>query len=398
MAGLEEHCELIEQMFRSGKTHSEMSETLRSMGVKGSSEMSVRRFCGEVGLRRKGHVTDQELEEAVISSIQKTGPTYGRKFMTGYLSSVGVKVGESRVGRILRSVHQPYNELRREGARNLNPVPYHADYTGHKLHMDQNEKLGMFGVTHVLAVDGFSSKIVATSTMPVKNNLVIYERVYREAVVNYGMWDQVRVDHGKEFYLTLYMQEKLADHRHNTNRLPYLQTTSSKNLRVERIWPEVNNRVNYPIKQALIHLQDQELLDMQDDMTKFCVSNLACQVSAIGLARVVQSWNAHRIPGRGIPNNLAAAGCPARCPAELLPNATEAAQGYEEELGSSLTWVSAFGSDPFPSEDQRGVAEQLFGERFPDLSQLFDTVVNQDYTIFQEAMLHLIHVSDMHAV
>ena len=71
MAGLEEHRELIEQMFRSGKTHSEMSETLRSMGVKGSSEMSVRRFCGEVGLRRKGHVTDQELEEAVISSIQK---------------------------------------------------------------------------------------------------------------------------------------------------------------------------------------------------------------------------------------------------------------------------------------------------------------------------------------
>ena len=45
--------------------------------------------------------------------------------------------------------------------------------------MDQNEKLGMFGVTHVVAVDGNSSKIVANATMPVKNNLIIYEQVYR---------------------------------------------------------------------------------------------------------------------------------------------------------------------------------------------------------------------------
>lgn len=66
-----------------------------------------------------------------------------------------------------------------KGARNLNPVPYHADYMGHKLHMDQNEKLGMFGATHVVAVDGFSSKIVAHATMPIKNNLTIYEDVYR---------------------------------------------------------------------------------------------------------------------------------------------------------------------------------------------------------------------------
>lgn len=42
------------------------------------------------------------------------------------------------------------------------------------------------------------------------------------------MWDQVRVDHGKEFFLTLFMQEKLADHRYNTERLAYKQTSSTK--------------------------------------------------------------------------------------------------------------------------------------------------------------------------
>jgi len=59
---------------------------------------------------------------------------------------------------------------------------------GHKMHLDQNEKLVMFGVTHVIAVDGHSKKIVANATLPVKNNLAIYEEVYRSVL--YVMFDQ----------------------------------------------------------------------------------------------------------------------------------------------------------------------------------------------------------------
>ena len=66
-----------------------------------------------------------------------------------------------------------------QGARNLNPVPYSADYFGHKLHCDQNEKLVMFGLTHVAAIDGYSGKVVAWTSMPVKNNLTIYDQLYR---------------------------------------------------------------------------------------------------------------------------------------------------------------------------------------------------------------------------
>ena len=52
-----------------------------------------------------------------------------------------------------------------------NPKTYRADYFGHKLLCDQNEKLVMLGVTHVCAMDGYSKKIVALITTPVKKTL-----------------------------------------------------------------------------------------------------------------------------------------------------------------------------------------------------------------------------------
>ena len=37
----------------------------------------------------------------------------------------------------------------------------------------------MYGLTEVSACDGYSQKIVASATMPVKNNVLIYENIYR---------------------------------------------------------------------------------------------------------------------------------------------------------------------------------------------------------------------------
>ena len=48
----------------------------------------------------------------------------------------------------------------------------------------------------------------------------------RPIVEEYGLWDQLRVDQGREWYLMLFVQEKLANLRHNTERAPHLQTTS----------------------------------------------------------------------------------------------------------------------------------------------------------------------------
>ena len=45
--------------------------------------------------------------------------------------------------------------------------------------MDQNEKIAMYGVTHVCATDGYSGRVVSHALMAVKNNLLIYEHVFR---------------------------------------------------------------------------------------------------------------------------------------------------------------------------------------------------------------------------
>lgn len=63
----------------------------------------------------------------------------------------------------------------------LNPVPYFAEYFGHKCHLDQNKNLVHYGVTEVIAVDGYSSFITGKSVMALKNNIIICRDVIRLA-------------------------------------------------------------------------------------------------------------------------------------------------------------------------------------------------------------------------
>lgn len=115
-----------------------------------------------------------------VSVPLQVGPTYGRKTMKGLLAAKGVKAGQRQIAAVLPAVNPTYHHARlTRTARQLNPIPYHASYFGHKLHVDQNEKLVMFGVTHICAIDGYSGKVVAFASMPVKNNIEIYRHIFR---------------------------------------------------------------------------------------------------------------------------------------------------------------------------------------------------------------------------
>ena len=197
---------------RRKKTRAEISNILKQKypGKKGFSERTVRRFCLNNNIVRINRITTDELQGhvrtavkqvssgtcnifpivlkkisihnyfGIFISLSRVGPTWGRKMIKGFLKSKGIDAVDRRVGKALSVVSPLYHAPRCANAqRNINPLPYKADYFGHKLHIDQNEKLVMYGQTHVCASDGYSGKLVSFASMPIKNNSVIYDHIYR---------------------------------------------------------------------------------------------------------------------------------------------------------------------------------------------------------------------------
>ena len=164
--------------------------------------------------------------------------------ITCYLSSQGVQASERTVQRQLHDRDPSAYENCRRHVRVQNPIPYFAAHFGEKLRIDQNEKLPAFGVFHAACIDGFSGKIVRHIIIHQKNNILLYDHLYRPIVSETGMWEYLRTDMGTEWNLILFVQNLLQQYRGRTAKPPFIQTFSKQNLRIERWWVEVNKRVN----------------------------------------------------------------------------------------------------------------------------------------------------------
>lgn len=358
---LEGHEDLVRNLVeRQDYTHKDVSRYLQSAcpGVAGLSAVSVNRFCRERNIHRYvGRTADSgSLDQVICQAVCQVGPYYGRNTMKGYLhAKYGLRVGDKRVASSLERVSPLYVAARRSNAaQRANPVPYFAEYSGHRVHFDQNEKLVQYGITHVAARDGYSGGVVGVTTMPLKNCVKIYDKLYRPMVEEYGIWDQLRVDHGREFALICAVQNHLSPYRHNTARTAVRQTTSTRNHVIERWWVEANQRVNYPLKECLNELVETEEIDMEDAHHRYFVSWFGCNVASAGLRSCAEAWNAHHIPRKGIPNVLMESNHQAvRLNPDLLPTTDEAVNLFTEDGGRlTLPADSSFGQDPLANAPQ----------------------------------------------
>ena len=163
----------------------------------------------------------------------------------------------------MRNVAPVANEARARDLRDrTDPIPYYSPYFGYKCHLDQNEKIGQdYGCTHVVMIDGCSRLVAGFVSLHGKNPVSIYAFVFRQALCKYGIWEQVRTKHAREFALVGFTQNVFSHYRLEGTSRAYKQTTLTENNVAERFWPEVNSRINFPIKHAVNALRNT----MQDD-------------------------------------------------------------------------------------------------------------------------------------
>ena len=204
----------VRNLLQRGVSYGQIAIYYQSLhsNVTGMSSRSIRRYCNEKNINR---ITNQALQDLVRDMITLYGHNYDRKMMQGSIRALighSHLVSQRRISRTLRVVAPMEHEAR---AHNLpvrtNPVPYFVPYFGFKAHLDENEKNDQdYGCTHVLLIDGCSRLITGFTSIPIKNPVLFYEYVFRPAVLKYGVWEQVRMDHGRKFALAIFIQQVLV--------------------------------------------------------------------------------------------------------------------------------------------------------------------------------------------
>lgn len=149
------------------------------------SPRSVGQFCTSRNIHNRSGLNNLCLDRVVCDFVAWVGHAYGRRTMHGLLHSQGLRVSQRRLAASMQRV-APLQYAARHHIANLslNPLPYYAHSFGDKLHLDQNEKCAMFGVTHILAIDGYSRKIVGFITIPKKNSMMVYDLLFRPLLLS----------------------------------------------------------------------------------------------------------------------------------------------------------------------------------------------------------------------
>ncbi|KAF5276964.1 hypothetical protein FQR65_LT16112 [Abscondita terminalis] len=242
----------------------------------------------EMHLRKRYSSISNEDLETIIKEIHEVHPNCGYEMMAGYLRSRNIHVQRCRIRSILGKT-DPLGVAGR-WSTTIKRRTYKVPTPNFLWHIDAHLKLSRWGFVIHGCIDGYSRMIIyvkcATS---IQAEPVL--KFFLDAVNVHGLPSRVRSDHGYEnLFVALIMNLIRGVHRGS-----HITGKSVHNQRIERLWLDVYKEVVSNIQTELYSLEDDGLLDIDNDLHKFCVQYIYLKTINLRLSSFKNAWNEHKI-------------------------------------------------------------------------------------------------------
>ena len=275
---LQINMEDVEDMRKAGISITKISQAL------GVSRSTLYRSMEGSDLLGFTEISDQRLDELVIR-YKQTHPFDGERMLIGYLRSQDIHLPRRRIRECIHRVDA--GGVRSRSVKLIQRRTYYAKGANYVWHMDGNHKLVRWKFVIHGAVDGYS-RLVTFLKCSTNNRASTVLDSFIAATQNFGLPKKLRTDLGGE---NVEAWDYMVSHHGDESCI--ITGSSVHNERIERMWRDVSRSVITPFKEIFVHMEDQEILDITNDVDLFCLHEVFTSRINASIDDFQQSWNSH---------------------------------------------------------------------------------------------------------
>ena len=234
----------------------------------------------------------------VITGMLNQTPYAGESYVSGGLRARSIFVQRYRVREILSTIDPVGRALRRRAA--IQRRQYNVRALNHLWHIDGNHKLVNWRFLVHGCTDGYSRAIVylKCATNKLASTVLQY---FIEGTHHFGLPLRVRGDHGVE---NVEVARFMVESRGN-NRGSFIAGRSVHNVKIERLWREMNRVVIAFYEDIFHYLEDSCFLDSNSEFNLFALHYINLPRINASLEQFVEQWNIHGVRTAGYQSPMA---------------------------------------------------------------------------------------------